>query len=124
MTRTKLRLVLGGACLLALIATACSDDNTTDSGADATVAQGAADPPLAPALTISGNNFSAASVTAGTEFTIANNDSVGHTVTDEADAFDVAVPGGGTASLTITAPGTYQIHCKIHGSMAGTITVT
>jgi plastocyanin len=124
MTRTKLRLVLGGACLLSLITTACSDDNGTDGGADATVAQGAVDTPTPPGLTISGNNFSAASVTAATEFTIANDDSVGHTVTDDADAFDVAVPGGGTASLTIIAPGTYQIHCKIHGSMSGTITVT
>ena len=62
-------------------------------------------------------------MTAGQEFTITNNDSVGHTVTDDAGSFNVQVPGGGTATLTIPAAGTYKIHCNIHGSMHGTITV-
>ncbi len=142
MTQTRLRLALGGACLLALVATACGDDdNVADSGADSTIstvvtdagaavapaatdaASAVATPPVV-GLTIENSTFSAASVVAGTAFTIANNDDRDHTVTDDGGAFDVAVPGGGTGTMTITAPGTYQIHCKIHGSMQGTITVS
>jgi plastocyanin len=91
----------------------------------ATDATGSGDTTAAPAggLTISGNTFSAASTTAGTEFTITNNDSVAHTVTDDAGLFDVDVPAGGTAPLKIDTAGTYAIHCEIHSSMHGTITV-
>jgi plastocyanin len=35
----------------------------------------------------------------------------------------VRVAGGGTETLTIPKAGTYAIHCKIHASMHGTITV-
>ena len=133
MTHTKGRLALAGTCLLILTATACGSDakSTADSsaGAAATVAPGAtagggAPAPAGPAgLTISGNTFSAGTATVGTAFTITNNDSVAHTVTDDAGSFDVAVPAGGTATLTIQTAGTYAIHCKIHSSMHGTITV-
>ena len=122
MTQPKWRLVLGSACLLAFIATACSDNDDTAGGdTDFSVAVG---DPTAVGLTISGNTFSAASVVANTEFAIANNDGVGHTVTDDGGAFNVAVGGGATEPLTIPDPGTYQIHCEIHSSMQGTITVT
>ncbi len=133
MTHNKLRIVVGGACLLALVVAGCSSDSkgssataapvapaaTSAGGAAAggTVAAGAA------ALTIANSTFGAASVAAGTEFTIANNDSRPHTVTDDNGAFDVSVPAGGTATLTIAKPGSYKIHCKIHSSMHGTITV-
>ena len=33
-------------------------------------------------------------------------------------------PAGGTATLTIDAAGSYAIHCEIHSSMHGTISVT
>ena len=72
---------------------------------------------------MSGNTFSAASVTAGTEFAITNSDSVAHTVTADDGSFDVAVPANGTATLTIPTAGSFAIHCKIHSSMHGTITV-
>ncbi len=122
MTHPKRRLVLGSACLLAFIAPACSDDDDT-SGADTDVTVAVGEPSAA-GLTISGNTFSAASVVANTEFPIVNNDGVGHTVTDDGGAFDVAVGGGATEPLTIPEPGTYRIHCEIHSSMQGTITVT
>ncbi len=121
MTHPKRRLVLGSACLLAFIAPACSDDDTSGADTDVTVAVGE---PSAAGLTISGNTFSAASVVANTDFAIVNNDGVGHTVTDDGGAFDVAVGGGATEPLTIPEPGTYRIHCEIHSSMQGTITVT
>ena len=44
-------------------------------------------------------------------------------MTDSAGAFNLDIPANGTASLTITQPGTYQIHCRIHSSMKGTIVV-
>ena len=120
----RLRVVLGSACLLAFIAPACSDsDSDNTSGVADTAAEGAVGTPPAPGLTISGNSFSAASVTVATEFTITNNDGVGHTVTDDAGTFNVAVGGGASEPLTIPTAGTYQIHCEIHGSMRGTITV-
>ena len=131
MTQKKARLAFAGACLMALTATACSSDDSTSSDSGAPVASAATDAggttAAAPAggggLTISGNAFSAASVTAGTEFTITNNDSVAHTVTADDGTFDVSVPAGGTAPLTIDTAGSYAIHCNIHSSMHGTITV-
>ena len=122
MTQKKIRLALASACLLAFTATACSsDDKTSDVTAAPSADSGA--PAAAAGLTISGNTFSVAAVTAGTEFSIVNNDSVGHTVTDDAGSFDVAVGGGSSEPLTIPTAGTYSIHCKIHASMHGTITV-
>ena len=127
MTQKKVRLALAGACLMALTATACSSDDSSSSDTAAPAATGAggttAAAPAGAGLSISGNTFSAASVTAGTEFTITNNDSVAHTVTADDDSFSVDVPAGGTATLTIDAAGNYPIHCKIHSSMHGTITV-
>jgi plastocyanin len=133
MTKNKVRLVLGSACLLAFVVPACSSDKkSTSTGAPAatsaaggtTAAAGTTGAAAAGGgMTISGFNFGAANVTAGQEFTITNNDSATHTVTDDAGSFDVSVPGGGTATLTIPAAGTYKIHCKIHSSMHGTITV-
>jgi plastocyanin len=125
MTQKKVRLALASACLLALTATACSSDDKTSDVASGVTDAGAADAPpaAAAALTISNNTFSPASVVAGTEFTITNNDSVGHTVTDDAGSFNVSVPGGGSETLTIPTAGTFSIHCNIHQSMHGTITV-
>lgn len=131
MTQKKRSIVLGGACLLAFVVPACSSDGNSDStvapaapaATDAAGATGAATDSSA-GLTISGNAFSSPTVTAGTAFTVTNNDSVGHTVTDDAGAFDEPVPAGETITLTIPDPGTYAIHCEIHSSMHGTINVT
>ena len=128
MPQSRLRLIVGGAVLLAFTATACSSSDSSGSNptsaSSATAAGGSAAPAAAAALTIANSAFGEASVTAGTEFTIANDDGRPHTVTDDAGGFDVSVPPGGTATLKIDAPGTYKIHCKIHSSMHGTITVT
>ena len=74
-------------------------------------------------LTIAGFAFGPLTVTAGQQITIVNKDSAAHTVTDDAGSFDVKVPAGGTATLTIAKAGSYKIHCKIHSSMHGTIAV-
>jgi plastocyanin len=131
MTQKHVRLAFAGAALIALTATGCSSDDTSSSDSGAPVVSSATDaggttaaaPAGAAGLTISGNTFSAASVTAGTEFTITNNDGVPHTVTADDDSFSVDVPAGGTATLTIATAGSFPIHCNIHSSMHGTITV-
>jgi plastocyanin len=75
------------------------------------------------ALTISNSSFSSATATAGVEFTIVNEDGFGHTVTNRDAIFDVTVSGSSSATLTIERPGEYEIFCRIHDSMTGTITV-
>ena len=119
MSHTTRRLAVAAACLLAFGTAACS----SDSKSSATPTTPAAPSGAPVGLSVQNSSFSAASVTAGTEFTIENKDSVTHTVTDDAGSFDVRVSGGGTETLTIPAAGTYKIHCKIHNSMHGTITV-
>ena len=117
MSHIRRRLAIAAACLLAFGASACSSDSKSSS---APTTAGSSAPV---GLTIENSSFSAASVTAGTEFTIANKDGVTHTVTDDAGSFAVRVPGGGSMPLTIDKAGTYKIHCEIHKSMHGTITV-
>ena len=116
MSNTTRRLALAAACLLAFTAAGCSSSSKSSSGGSA-----AAGAPVG--LTIQNSTFTPGSVTAGTPFTISNKDGVTHTVTDDAGSFDVRVPGGGSMPLTIPTAGTYKIHCKIHSSMHGTITV-
>ena len=118
MSTTTRRLAFVAACLLTVAATACSSSSSKSSST--TAAAGSSAPA---ALTIQNTSFGAASVTAGTEFTIANKDTATHTVTADDGSFDVRVAGGGTETLTIPKAGTYAIHCKIHASMHGTITV-
>src|SRR4029079_16424734 len=101
MIHKRMSIAIGSPALLALIAPACSSDSknnssTTVAGAPAdttatadTTAAGGSSAAAGSGLTISGSQFSAASVTAGTEFTITNNDSTTHTVTDDGGSFDV-----------------------------------
>ncbi len=62
-------------------------------------------------------------INAGTPITFTNNDGANHTVTADNGKFDQAVSAGQTATITITEPGTYSYHCRIHPSMKGTITI-
>ncbi len=101
------------------------DDTTAAPATDVaqTDATGNEVPAAGAGLTIADFSFSQGSGTAGTEFTLTNNDDFAHTVTDRDGAFDVRVEGGSTAPLTIDRAGTYEIFCRIHPSMSGTITV-
>ena len=101
-------------------------DNTTAAPATdvaQTDATGTGAPAAGAGLTIADFSFSQGSGTAGAEFTLTNDDDFAHTVTDRDGAFDVRVEGGSTAPLTIDRAGTYEIFCRIHPSMSGTITV-
>ncbi len=81
-------------------------------------------------------NFSPASMTVvvGVNNTITweNSDSVAHTVTFTSAPSGVSasaltdpnnLAAGGTYTVTLTTPGTYQYHCTIHSWMTATITV-
>jgi plastocyanin len=120
MINRRKSLAVAAACVLAFGATACSSDSGTKASSTPTTGAATSGAPVA--LTIQNSSFSAASVTAGTEFTIENKDTVTHTVTADDSSFDIRVPGGSTMTLTIPAAGTFKIHCKIHASMHGTIT--
>ena len=64
-------------------------------------------------------------VAPGVEITIANNDSVEHSVTsDTAGAFEVDVDGKKKGTLIApTQPGEYPFHCSYHPYMKGTLIV-
>ena len=54
-----------------------------------------------------------------------NNDSADHTATlDDQPCSTDTLASGQSGALTISAPGTYPFHCKIHANMHGTITVS
>lgn len=65
------------------------------------------------------------SVAPGERVTVQNKDDSAHTVTaDTGDAFDVKVPGSGTATFTApAAAGSYKFHCTYHSNMHGTLIV-
>ncbi|MDQ1741136.1 MAG: hypothetical protein QOE53_2788 [Pseudonocardiales bacterium] len=66
-----------------------------------------------------------ASVGPGATVMVQNKDGENHTVTaDGADAFDVKVDAGASASFTApTKPGSYPLHCIYHSNMHGTLVV-
>ena len=109
---------LGAALALALVVAGCGADPES-----ATVTS-AVRPSVVAALTIENSVYSAASVSAGTAFTIANDDGWAHSVTDDGGSFDVRLEGNARVLLRITRPGVYRIYCDLHGGMHGTITVT
>jgi plastocyanin len=64
-------------------------------------------------------------VKSGTTLTVVNNDSITHTLTADAGAFDTGdLAGGRRAHVTLDRPGTYAYHCQIHTFMHGTVRVT
>jgi plastocyanin len=79
-----------------------------------------------PAMTVENFAFSPVSAPAGATIEVTNQDGVPHTVTADDDSFDTEViDGGGTATFVApSAPGEYAIHCTIHSTMQGAITVT
>ncbi|MBC8365068.1 MAG: cupredoxin domain-containing protein [Actinobacteria bacterium] len=78
-----------------------------------------------PTITISGYSFGdPIEVTVGQTIEFVNGDGVPHTASADSGDFDTGtIPGGGSAEIVISEPGTYGYFCGIHGSMSGTITV-
>ena len=76
-------------------------------------------------FTVGGYRFPAFTASPGQKITIADKDGEPHTVTADDGSFDSgSFDGSAPGSLTApTKPGLYPIHCKVHPSMHGTLTV-
>ncbi len=53
-----------------------------------------------------------------------NHDFVAHTVTAKDGTFDVSIPPGKTALITVRHAGTIPFYCRFHPTMTGTIDAT
>jgi plastocyanin len=75
---------------------------------------------------ISGSQFQPADITvsAGTNVTWVNDDSVMHTVVSDDGKFNIGnLQHGDSGSMVFNQVGTYAYHCSIHPSMKGSVTV-
>jgi len=112
-----------GGCSSGSVATAPTTSGPSAPGSASSAAPAS---PAAPAgFTIQGYKFPALTATAGQKITIADGDDEPHTVTADdgsfdSGSFDKAAPGTLLAPKT---PGVYPVHCTIHPSMHGTLTV-
>ncbi len=117
-----------GGCISGSVATAPTASGPLPPGSASAAAPGSASAaaPASPAgFTIQGYKFPALTATAGQKITIADGDDEPHTVTADdgsfdSGSFDKAAPGTLLAPKT---PGVYPVHCTIHPSMHGTLTV-
>lgn len=75
-------------------------------------------------VTIKGMKFTPAAVTAHVGDTIVwtNQDAMPHTSTAKSKDWDLSVPAGKSASLTVAKAGSFDYFCKIHPSMTGKVT--
>ena len=116
--------VMAAALLLAACGGGSSGSSAPTTSSPSRSAAGAT---TTQTVTISNFMFEpmAASVAPGSTVTVANKDSVTHTLTATGGQFDTGdIPGGQTK--TFTAPmkaGTYHYICNIHQYMTGTIVV-
>lgn len=87
---------------------------------------GSASPAAVPAeFTITGYTFPTITAAPGSTITIADGDAEPHTVTADDGSFDSgSFDGSAPGKLVVpTTPGSYPIHCAVHPSMHGTLTV-
>jgi plastocyanin len=132
---------LAAAAALTLLVAACgssNDDNGTGSAAGPTTGAGSTSAPAgttaAPSSSSGGGGEAEieiesfqfkvpASVSPGQAVKVTNKDSATHTVTS-GDKFDSEVGGSGTSTFNApSAAGTYQLTCKFHANMHGTLVV-
>ena len=135
-----MRRLLTALAALALLLTACGDDDDaaeapapTSAGEDAADADGAGDdaPADGTAVVISDFAFDpeTVEVAAGDTVTWTNDDGVAHTVTAGSsgaatDDFDEAIDAGESAEITFDEAGTYDYFCAIHPTMTGEVVVS
>ena len=121
-------IALSVLALIATLLTACGGSSSTaENTASATTASEESTTAAAGAtITIANMAFGQPlTVAPGTEITIANNDTVEHSVTsDTKGAFDQDVDGNKKATMTAPSqPGEYPFHCSYHPDMLGTLIV-
>jgi plastocyanin len=76
-------------------------------------------------ITIAGMSFTPSNVVLQAGQTVAwkNNDTIGHTATQDGGGFDTGmIPSGGTSkAITITDPTALKYHCSVHPGMVGSL---
>jgi plastocyanin len=125
--------ILAAVALIAAIVTACGGSDgsgeTTETATGAQTASATSENPTATggaAITIENMAFGESlTVAPGARITVANMDTVEHSVTSRtAGAFDVHVDGKQKGTLIAPAqPGEYQFYCVYHPTMTGTLIV-
>lgn len=141
-----MRLALAAvAVAAALLLTGCGSGDSSSgssSAASASPSSSAASPstsasastsastPAGAAATIKIEHFSFGSpltVKPGTSVRVVNDDSQAHTVTEAKGLFDSGNVAGDRGTASVTAPkkpGTYQLTCRYHANMHGTLVVS
>jgi len=116
--RIPTTLALACAALLAVLVTGFGGGESGATAGSGTAAN---------TVTIKNFAFSPNPITvnAGTTLTVVNRDTITHTLTADAGAFDSGdLAGGRRAHLTLDHPGTYTYHCQIHTFMTGKVRVS
>jgi plastocyanin len=121
--------VLLASCSSSSHSTAPTSTQPTATQSSPTTATSSGSSTSGASITISGFAFGGTmTVKAGEKVTVANKDSVAHTLTDKAThMFDTGNidGGGGTGSFTAPSkPGRYPFGCTYHPNMHGTLIVT
>lgn len=111
----------------AILLSACSHGGAPTATPQAAPAQSGQETGATNSIEMKDFKFSPTSITVkpGQTMTVTNKDLAGHSYTSEDGGFDTGVLSQGQ-SKTITAPakpGTYNVHCVPHPSIAGTIVV-
>lgn len=118
--------VLAALCLTSVaLAAGCSSKTTTTTPPIASETPSETTTATTPTLHIASFQYSPLTVKPGELVTVTNNDAVDHTATSKSTGlFDVTVTKGEPRTFTApNTPGVYDIICRIHSSMHGTLTV-
>lgn len=126
--------LLAGLLLFALSACSSDDSNdsgspdttaASDSGVDTTAAADTGGDPTAPVIEGFAFNPDPIEIGQGDTVTWTNNDDFAHTVTADDDSFDSGnIESGATFEQTFDETGDFTYHCNIHSQMTGTVTVS
>lgn len=112
---------------LSVVAAACGTSAKTTGSTAAATAGGSGAASGNTTIIIKNFKFSPTPLTVkvGATITVHNEDSTTHTVTATDGSFNTGnIPGGGTATFTVTKAGTFPYICNIHQYMHGTLIVT
>jgi plastocyanin len=107
--------------------TGCSstDSSSSATGGGTTIATTTTPAPT-PDIVISNYAYAVRGpVRPGQQVVVVNDDQASHSVATDSNDVDVRISGGGGIETFTapTTPGTYEIHCKYHANMHGTLTV-
>jgi hypothetical protein len=118
-------MITGATVATLWLARDAGDERADVSTTAPTTTVPATDPPPAPSpVVIELFEFTfPGTVTAGVPFDVANLDGADHTLTDRDDTFEAYVFADGHTELVVPRPGRYEVWCRIHPSMVGTLVV-